>query len=186
MHDLFYRCWPAAAACALISGCAWFQPQPKALLATAIIGSTSGNSVRGMVRFRQEGDAAKVYATITGLAPNSVQAIHVHERGDCSAPDASSAGAHFNPAGAPHGAPDHGMHHAGDLPNLHSDDTGAAEMTFTTRALSIGGGDGNILGRAVVVHRNADDYTSQPAGNSGPRLGCGPIELTIEKDDNDE
>lgn len=144
---------------------------------------TSGYQVTGIVDFSLSGDQVEVFAEVNGLPPNSIHGFHIHERGDCSAPDATSAGAHFNPGGAPHGAPDHGEHHAGDLPNLKADGDGVAHLRFRTRALTIDNGPNGILGRAVIVHRDADDYASQPAGNSGPRIACGLIEPEVNTDD---
>src|SRR5262249_32073444 len=92
----------------------------SAQTATATIAPTAGNTAKGTVTFTQKGDRTTVSAQISGLAPGG-HGFHVHEKGDCSAPDASSAGGHFNPTGKPHGAPDAAEHHAGDLPMLQAD-----------------------------------------------------------------
>lgn len=100
----------------------------------------------------------------------------MHERGDCSAVDASSAGAHFNPTAAPHGRPGAAPHHLGDMDNLVADDEGVAQLDRVLPGLSLGTGRADdILGKAIVVHADPDDYRSQPAGNSGVRLACGVI-----------
>jgi Cu-Zn family superoxide dismutase len=112
---------------------------------------------------------------LTGLAPNSEHGFHVHEKGDCSAPDATSAGPHFNPGGAQHGRPGSGMHHMGDLMNLRADAKGAVSAEVELAGLTLSPGPNSIVGRALVVHRDPDDYASQPAGNSGPRIACGVI-----------
>ena len=128
----------------------------------------------GTVSFSQKGDAVMVTVDISGLKPNGEHGFHVHEKGDCSAADAMSAGGHFNPLHAKHGAAT-GEHHAGDIPNLKADATGRARGSFEIAGLSVGGGAADVIGRSVVIHRDADDYKSQPAGNSGPRIACGVI-----------
>jgi len=143
--------------------------------AHADVKPTQGNSVSGKVEFRQSGSTVHVTVDLDGLAPNSEHGFHVHERGDCSAPDGMSAGGHFNPEGVAHGNSAHPPHHAGDLPNLKADAKGEVHTSFDTGALSVGSGSGDVDGHSVVVHRDADDYQSQPAGNSGPRLACGVI-----------
>jgi Cu-Zn family superoxide dismutase len=113
---------------------------------------------------------------VSGLTPNTQHGFHVHQVGDCSAADASSAGDHFNPTSAPHGKPTDAAHHAGDLPNTHADPHGDATINFTVAALELGtGGATDIFGRALVVHARRDDFSSQPAGNSGDRVACGVI-----------
>ena len=105
---------------------------------------------------------------------------HIHQNGDCSAPDGSSAGDHFNPTGAPHGNPtgdDAGaQHHAGDMPNVTADDKGNARVDLRVQGVTLGdGGENDVLGKAVIVHADADDYSSQPSGNAGARIACGVI-----------
>jgi superoxide dismutase, Cu-Zn family len=136
---------------------------------------TTGYAASGKVEFLQAGNGTHVTVDLVGLSPNTEHGIHVHERGDCSSSDGMSAGGHFNPEGVTHGAYDHPPHHAGDMPNVKADVRGEVHTSFDTGALSIGSGAGDIVGKAVVVHREADDYKSQPAGNSGPRVSCGVI-----------
>ena len=142
--------------------------------AEAVMSPTKGNSASGTVSFRQEGDSVVVVARISGLTPGA-HGFHIHEKGDCSAPDATSAGGHFNPTGKAHGHPDHADHHAGDMPQLTADATGNASLTATLPGLSIGSGAANIVGRGVIVHAAPDDYKTQPTGNSGARVACGVI-----------
>ena len=99
----------------------------------------------------------------------------MHEKGDCSAPDFTSAGGHFNPGGKPHAHQRQAERHAGDLENLRADAEGNATYAFETKLLTVGPGPTSVVGRAVVIHANPDDYTSQPAGNSGPRIAGGLI-----------
>jgi Cu-Zn family superoxide dismutase len=160
-------------ALATLAGCATTGGGgPKA---TSVLKPTAGNSVAGTVTFEQRGTRTVVVAEVTGLTPNAEHGFHVHERGDCSAPDAMSAGGHFNPKGAPHGNAMQGAHHAGDIPNLKADANGVARLRWEDDELTVTEGPLSVVGRAVVVHRDPDDYKTQPAGNSGPRLACGTI-----------
>jgi Cu-Zn family superoxide dismutase len=162
------------AATALLAACAQ-TPTAGGATAVAEMKPTAGNAVAGTVRFEQSANKVVVTASITGLKPNSEHGFHVHEKGDCSAADATSAGGHFNPGGKPHGKYDKPERHGGDMPNLRADASGAARVTWESDLLSVDGGAGNVVGRSVVIHRDPDDYASQPAGNSGPRLSCGVI-----------
>jgi Cu-Zn family superoxide dismutase len=148
--------------------------RPTGPVASATLQPKSGSSTAGTVSFSQRGDGVMVTVDISGLKPNAEHGFHVHEKGDCSGPDAMSAGGHFNPMGKKHG-PATGEHHAGDIPNLKSDAAGRAQGSFMIPGLSVGSGPADVIGRSVVVHRDADDYKSQPAGNSGPRIACGVI-----------
>lgn len=163
----------ALAGAALLAGCASTPPAP---VASATLAPTKGSTVSGTVNFSPTGDKVLVTAEVRGLKPNSEHGFHIHEKGDCSAPDAMSAGGHFNPAGAPHAHHGQAARHAGDLPNLKSDAAGNAVWRFETDLVSLAKGAANdITGRSVVIHANPDDYASQPAGNSGPRVACGVI-----------
>jgi Cu-Zn family superoxide dismutase len=143
--------------------------------AAAELKPTQGNTVAGKVEFKQSGTQVRVKVDLTGLAPGSEHGFHVHERGDCSAPDAMSAGGHFNPSGNPHAHFSQSKRHAGDLANLKAGTDGVAHYSFESELLSVGSGSGDVIGHSVVVHRDPDDYQTQPAGNSGPRLACGVI-----------
>jgi len=154
-----------------LSGCQVFQDSPKA---TSVIQSKSGSNLNGSVNFSQSGKQVNVTGTFSGLKPNSEHGIHIHEKGDCSASDAMSALGHYNPTNSQHGNVQNAAHHAGDMPNIMSDANGNANYRATLTDFSLVG-DQTIIGRAVVVHRDPDDYKSQPAGNSGPRIGCGLI-----------
>lgn len=144
------------------------------LKAQAAIKPTQGNAVSGTVSFQQRGAVLHVEATLSGLTPGA-HGFHVHEKGDCSAGDASSAGGHFNPHGKMHGHPGQGEHHAGDMPQLMADASGKASLTVDLAEPGMGAGLGNVVGRSVVVHAGPDDFKSQPAGNSGARVACGVI-----------
>lgn len=161
---------PPALALALLTGC---QSLSAPAHPQATLEPRSGSSVTGSVHFIASAQGIVVAATVRGLKPNSEHGFHVHENGDCSAPDAMSAGGHFNPHGAPHGFAGSAAH-AGDLPNLRADAYGTAIYKTTLAGLSLTGAQG-LVGRSVVVHRDPDDHRSQPAGNSGPRVACGII-----------
>jgi len=165
----------AAAAVVLLAGCAQTPTASGGATAVAAMKPTAGNTVSGTVRFEQSGSKVIVTAAMTGLKPNAEHGFHVHEKGDCSAPDAMSAGGHFNPAGKPHGHYGKAERHSGDMPNLRADASGAARVMWETDLLSVGSGAASVIGRSVVIHRDPDDYASQPAGNAGPRLACGVI-----------
>ena len=162
-----------AIAALAIGGCASMESAgPKAF---AQLKPTAGNQAGGTVSFEQRGGKTVITAEVRGLKPNSEHGFHVHERGDCSAPDAMSAGGHFNPKSAPHGNHAAGSHHVGDMPNLKADANGLAKLVWEDDDFTVTDGPNSVVGKAVVVHRDPDDYKSQPAGNSGPRIACGVI-----------
>jgi Cu-Zn family superoxide dismutase len=118
----------------------------------------------------------QIVADLEGLEPGK-HGFHIHENGDCSAPDAESAGGHFNPDGSPHGAPDNpaSQRHVGDLGNVEADADGKAHYERTDQIISMEG-DNSIVGKAVIVHAQSDDLQTQPTGGAGPRLACGVIQ----------
>jgi Cu-Zn family superoxide dismutase len=168
-----------------IAGCA-SAPPPKAeppvarstaKQGTANLAAASGSLVSGRVALRPMADGVHLGGTIGGFQPNSVHAIHVHEKGDCSAADASSAGGHFNPGNSAHGRANTATHHAGDMDNITAGNDGTVTLDIHLSGVTLGGGAPNdIANRALVVHAAADDYTSQPAGNSGARVACAVIQ----------
>lgn len=160
------------ATAALLVACASTPSGPRA---TAQLQPTTGNTASGSVSFVQSGSKVLVSGEIRGLKPNAEHGFHVHEKGDCSSGDGMSAGGHFNPTGAPHGSHGMGMHHTGDLPSLKADAGGVARFNFESGSLAVGSGVTNIVGRGLIVHRDPDDYKTQPTGNAGPRLACAVI-----------
>jgi len=135
----------------------------------------SGGNVTGTLTLTAVQDGVEIRGDVSGLPPGSTHGFHVHEKGDCSAPDASSAGPHFNPTGAPHGQAGSDPHHVGDMPNIVADQRGVAHVDIVLHGATLDAGEGSIRGRAVVVHHDPDDYASQPAGNAGSRVACGVI-----------
>lgn len=151
-------------------------PAPHVGKAAAALAPASGSLVSGRVVFVPMTDGVHLTGTVGGLAPGGRFGFHIHEKGDCSAVDASSAGGHFNPTGAPHGRAEAGPHHAGDMDNLVAGPDGTANVDVRLIGTTLGGSAvTNIVGRALVVHGGTDDYTSQPAGNAGARVACGVI-----------
>jgi Cu-Zn family superoxide dismutase len=144
------------------------------LKAIAVLHPTAGNKVGGIVTFTEVADGVQVHAEITGLAPGN-HGFHVHEFGDCSAPDASSAGAHFNPTNKPHAGPDATERHVGDMGNVEANASGKATLEYVDHQISLTNDEQSAIGRSVVVHVKADDLKSQPAGDSGARVACGVI-----------
>lgn len=151
-------------------------PAPHVGKAAAALAPASGSLVSGRVVFVPVTDGVHLTGTVGGLTPGGHFGFHVHEKGDCSAVDASSAGGHFNPTGAPHGRAEAGPHHAGDMDNLMAGPDGTANVDVHLIGTTLGGSAAtNIVGRALIVHGGTDDYTSQPAGNAGARVACGVI-----------
>lgn len=140
----------------------------------ATINPTEGSNVVGNVTFTREGEDVRVLATITGLEPESRHGFHIHQYGDCSASDGTSAGGHYNPYGMPHGSPTDSERHMGDLGNVVSNEEGVAEIDFTDTHIEMDG-PFSILGRGIIVHAGNDDFETQPTGDAGARLGCGVI-----------
>ena len=142
--------------------------------ATVKLAPTANQTARGEVTFTTEAGGVHVVGTFSGLVFGE-HGFHVHEKGDCSAPDATSAGGHFNPATKPHAARDAAARHVGDLGNLKADPYGLARVDFVDTQLSLSGPN-SIVGKAVIIHEKADDFTTQPTGNAGARQACGVIE----------
>jgi Cu-Zn family superoxide dismutase len=148
-----------------------FKPSAKA---SANLASTKDNTATGTVQFAQSGDKVTVSGKIINLTPGK-HGFHVHEKGDCSAPDATSAGGHFNPGNSQHGGPDTAQRHGGDLGNITADENGVAKFSIEATGITVEPGPNSIVGKGLVVHKDPDDLKSQPAGNSGPRVACGVI-----------
>jgi Cu-Zn family superoxide dismutase len=144
--------------------------------AVAVLHPTADNKVSGTVTFTEVADGVQVRAEIMGLTPGD-HGFHVHEFGDCSAADASSAGAHFNPTHQPHAGPDAPQRHVGDMGNIKADASGKASLEYVDHQISLTNDERSAIGRSVVVHAKADDLKSQPSGDSGARVACGVIGL---------
>jgi Cu-Zn family superoxide dismutase len=147
--------------------------------AICVLHPTEGNDVTGTVTFEQTEGGVKVVAQVEGLTPGK-HGFHIHTYGDCSAPDATSAGGHFNPEDEPHGAPSDMQRHVGDLGNIEANEEGIANMEMIDPKLTLSGKN-SIVGRAIIVHQGEDDLESQPTGNAGPRVACGVIGIDEEE-----
>jgi Cu-Zn family superoxide dismutase len=141
-------------------------------------GTKAGSAVSGMVTLEDTASGLKIDADIA-QAPAGVHAFHIHEFGSC-ANEAKDAGSHYNPAGHPHGdmlKDGIAKTHAGDFGNITIDSTGKGGLHTVVPGLALSHGDASVAGRAFVLHEKADDF-SQPTGNAGGRIGCGPILIT--------
>jgi len=162
-----------AAAALAVAGIAWGQAGAKA---TAQLAPTKGNTATGTATFTQRGGKVLVEVKMSGLAPGAEHGFHIHEKGDCSADDAMSAGGHFNPLGKPHAHFSTPDRHAGDMPALKADASGNASVAVELDVITVTDGPTGIVGRGLVVHAQPDDYKTQPTGNSGARVACGVIQ----------
>jgi Cu-Zn family superoxide dismutase len=158
------------------------EPEPKTEIApkasavqkaVAVLHPTEGQDASGVVTFEVQGDEIRIVADFEGLNSGE-HGFHIHEFGDCSAPDASSAGGHFNPEDQPHGAPTDQERHVGDLGNVSVDESGMGHYEWMDEVIAFSGAQ-SIMGRAVIVHAGEDDLISQPTGNAGARAACGVI-----------
>lgn len=133
----------------------------------------SGTDTQGTAKFTQSGGEVELDLNVYKLTPG-IHAVHIHEKGDCSAADASSAGGHWNPTTENHGKWGHDEHHMGDIGNLNADKNGTARLVFSTDKWCLGCTDEtkNIVGKSLVIHAAADDFKTQPTGNAGGRVGC--------------
>jgi Cu-Zn family superoxide dismutase len=156
-------------------------PEPTAMVAVAELQPTSGSETHGTVTFRAVEGGVRVEAELSKVSQGA-HGFHVHETGDCSAPDGTSAGGHFAPQGSPHGAPDdpQEQRHVGDLGNIEANGAGNAVYDRVDELLSLDG-EQSIVGKAVIVHANPDDLESQPTGAAGARVACGVIELQSDE-----
>lgn len=136
----------------------------------------SGSNVSGIATFSEKNGVVSFEAKLSGLKPG-VHGIHIHEKADCSATDAASAGGHWNPLHVKHGKWHDTEHHKGDIGNFTADENGIANITLKTDEWCIGCGDANkdILGKGLIVHDKADDFITQPTGNAGARVACSAI-----------
>jgi Cu-Zn family superoxide dismutase len=143
--------------------------------ASAAIEGRSGSTLSGTAEFMSHGGMTMITVEVKG-APPGVHAVHIHEKGDCSAPDGSSAGGHFNPGSHQHGSPDAPEHHAGDLGNMTVGEDGTGSLMIHSGDLTIAPGPNSVVGRAIIIHEKSDDFVTQPTGNAGGRIGCGVIQ----------
>lgn len=165
----------ALAGAATLAGCTTVADTPTERVGQATLAFANGTPA-GTVQLYRDGVGLRLGVAVTGMTPGP-HGYHLHTTGRCEAPDFTSAGGHLNPAGRKHGSLAAGGSHLGDLPNLVVDAGGSGT---STEALP-GSRDavlGDIFdadGTAVVIHADADDYRSDPAGNAGKRIACGVL-----------
>jgi Cu-Zn family superoxide dismutase len=148
----------------------------KSLEATAKLESKSGSTVTGEADFKEKSGGVEITVEIKGAKPGP-HGVHLHDKGDCSAADASSAGGHFNPDSKTHGAPNADPHHAGDFGNMTVGANGTGKLKLTVKGLTVAPGPNSVVGHALVIHADPDDMKTQPSGNSGARVACGVVQL---------
>ncbi len=184
-----YALLPIAAAVSQFSQTATAQqPSAKAAVSTetaainsalCVIRPLDGSGVEGSVTFLQQDGYVLIDAEVTGLTPGK-HGFHIHQYGDCSIADGSSAGGHFNPTNMPHGGPADAKRHVGDLGNLVADQEGVAKYQLKDTVVQLQG-PFSIIGRGMLIHQQADDLKSQPSGAAGKRLACGVIGITSDE-----
>lgn len=158
------------------------EATPAIKMATVTLQSQEGSNISGTVTFTQspDGGAVTIQASVSGVESAGPHGFHVHETGDCSAPDFTSTGGHFNPTNAPHGGPDDAEHHAGDLGNIEIGDDGTGSLDLASTMLTLEEGAPNsLVGKAVILHAGQDDFETQPTGDAGGRLACGVIGMSM-------
>ena len=145
---------------------------------TVNIEPRSNSNISGEAVFTEENGEVTMTVEVSGLTEGQ-HAIHLHEKADCSAEDGTSAGGHWNPTMQDHGKWGEGEYHRGDIGNFDVDADGNGSITFSTDQWCIDCEDEqkNIVGKSVMIHQGADDFTSQPAGDAGARVGCGEITM---------
>jgi Cu-Zn family superoxide dismutase len=175
-------------AAAVAAGCSTSEtalegPVPEAFGPKAVcdLEARAGSNLQGSAIFEAAADGRIVFSIVVERVTPGSHAVHIHEHGDCSAPDATSAGGHWNPTGKKHGkwGQEDGEFHLGDLGNIEVDAGGRGSIEFATDQWEIGtGGPRDIVGKSIIVHAKPDDFTTQPTGAAGDRIGCGVIQRT--------
>lgn len=166
----------ATATAFILAACASSSKAPEGPQAKANIESKSGSTVTGTATFTEQSTGGVRVHVHVDHAPPGIHGLHIHEKGDCSDPEAKNAGGHFNPGGMPHAGPTDMKRHAGDLGNIEVKANGSGDLDVTSDLLTVKPGPNSVAGKAVVFHEKADDLTTQPTGNAGGRLGCGVIQ----------
>jgi superoxide dismutase, Cu-Zn family len=161
--------------CLLIAISAFGQTAPKQ--AHADIVNAQGQKI-GTVTFSPAEGGVKIDLDVAQLAPGT-HGVHIHAVGKCEGPDFKSAGGHFNPSAKEHGKDNPKGPHAGDLTNIEVEADGHAKASLSDSLVTLGDGPNSFFhegGSALVIHEKADDYKTDPSGNSGARIACGVIQ----------
>lgn len=156
----------------LLAGCALAAASCSTSKSYEIL-AKSDTKTSGTAKFTQSGNEVVMDLEVSNLTPG-IHAVHIHEKGDCSAPDAASAGGHWNPSNMDHGKWGGNTFHMGDIGNLVADANGKAKLTFKTDkwCLDCVEESKNIMGKGLIIHDGKDDFQTQPTGNAGGRVGC--------------
>ncbi|WP_198086934.1 superoxide dismutase family protein [Variovorax sp. E3] len=165
----------ALGASVILAACGSMGGKPSTVVELVPTGAITPNPTRGTVTFAALEHGVRVSGEVRGLVPGSEHGFHIHEKGDCGN-NGDASGGHFNPTGGTHGKFAAAGSHAGELPSLVADAGGVARFSVEDHSISLtDGAANNVVGRALIVHRDRDDFTTQPSGNSGPRIACAVI-----------
>ncbi|MFN7729151.1 MAG: superoxide dismutase family protein [Bdellovibrio sp.] len=156
----------------LVLGACASKPPQQTKMASADLKPRSGSITSGHVHFHQLEKRVHVAYEIKGLKPKTKHGFHLHEKGDCSASDAMSAGGHYNPGGHKHGGLASQERHAGDLGNVQANEAGVAKGEVYLDGMHVN----QLIGLSVITHEKEDDEKTQPAGDAGPRIACGVVQ----------
>lgn len=145
--------------------------------AKATLVNNQGQKV-GEATLTETPEGVKIVMTVENLPPGE-HAFHIHDKSTCAPPDFTSAGGHFNPFEKKHGFKNPAGPHAGDLPDIIVGADGKGKIETVAKLVTLKEGEKNSLfqpgGTSLMIHANPDDNMSDPAGNAGPRIACGPI-----------
>jgi Cu-Zn family superoxide dismutase len=162
----------------LLAGCAALgQPPAAPVTATAELRNAQGQAV-GNATLSEVAGGVRVIVEARSL-PAGVKGVHIHAVGKCEPPGFTTAGAHFNPTNRKHGLQNPDGPHAGDLPNITIGADGNGRLESLNDRITLGGGANSLFdadGSAIVVHAAADDFKTDPTGNSGDRIACGVVQ----------
>jgi superoxide dismutase, Cu-Zn family len=177
----------AAAAALALAACATARDedhddappmQGPVVAGTSADARSPGGAILARANVEQAGDSLRVRVEAAGLGAGAYGA-HIHATGRCDAPSFNSAGAHWNPTGVKHGKDNPAGMHKGDLPNLLVGADGRGSFEYTIPNATLSGRGPNVLldadGAAIVIHASADDFRTDPSGNSGARIACGVL-----------